>query len=53
MDIKIKRVYEDATPEDGYRIEPGFMARVVEAVIADGANTINIPVTVGNGSAEL
>ena len=33
--------------EDGYRSELPFLARVVEAVIAEGATTINIPDTVG------
>ena len=39
--------------EDGYRSEPDFLARVVEAVIAEGATTINIPDTVGYGIPEL
>ena len=39
--------------EDGYRSEPDFLARVVEAAIAEGATTINIPDTVGYAVPEL
>ena len=39
--------------EDGYRSDPDFLARVVEAVIDEGATTINIPDTVGYGIPEL
>ena len=39
--------------EDGYRSEPDFLARVVEAVIKEGATTINIPDTVGYAIPEL
>ena len=35
------------SPEDASRTEPDFLARVVEAVIAAGATTVNIPDTVG------
>ena len=35
------------SPEDGYRSEPDFLCRVLEAVIAEGATTINVPDTVG------
>ncbi len=35
------------SPEDGSRSEPDFLCRVLEAVIAEGATTINIPDTVG------
>jgi 2-isopropylmalate synthase len=35
------------TPEDAARTEPDFLAEVVEAVIAAGATTVNIPDTVG------
>lgn len=35
------------SPEDASRTEPEFLARVVEAAIAAGATTINIPDTVG------
>src|SRR3989344_2625239 len=39
--------------EDGYRSEIDFLARVCEAVIAEGATTINIPDTVGYAIPEL
>jgi 2-isopropylmalate synthase len=39
--------------EDGYRSELGFLARVCEAVIKEGATTINIPDTVGYAIPEL
>ncbi len=35
------------SPEDAGRSEPDFLCRVLEAVIAEGATTINIPDTVG------
>ncbi len=35
------------SPEDGSRSEPDFLCRVLEAAIAEGATTINIPDTVG------
>jgi 2-isopropylmalate synthase len=35
------------SPEDASRTEPEFLAEVVEAVIAEGARTVNIPDTVG------
>lgn len=35
------------SPEDAGRSEPDFLCRVIEAVIAGGATTINIPDTVG------
>jgi 2-isopropylmalate synthase len=41
------------SPEDGYRSEPDFLARVLEAVIKEGATTINIPDTVGYAVPEL
>ena len=41
------------SPEDGYRSEIDFLARVVEAVIKEGATTINIPDTVGYAIPEL
>ena len=41
------------SPEDGYRSEPEFLYRVLEAVIAEGATTINIPDTVGYAIPEL
>jgi len=41
------------SPEDGYRSDPEFLCRVLEAVIVEGATTINIPDTVGYGIPEL
>jgi 2-isopropylmalate synthase len=41
------------SPEDGYRSDPDFLCRVLEAVIAEGAGTINIPDTVGYAVPEL
>ena len=41
------------SPEDGYRSDPEFLARVIEAVINEGAGTINIPDTVGYAVPEL
>ena len=38
--------------EDASRSDPEFMCRVVEAVIAAGARTINLPDTVGYGEPE-
>ncbi len=35
------------SPEDASRTEPEFLAEVVEAVIKEGARTVNIPDTVG------
>ena len=35
------------SPEDGSRSDPDFLCRVLEAVIAEGASTINMPDTVG------
>jgi 2-isopropylmalate synthase len=35
------------SPEDATRTEPDFLCRVVEATIAAGATTVNIPDTVG------
>src|SRR5437868_5526887 len=35
------------SPEDGSRSDPDFLCRVLEAVIKQGATTINIPDTVG------
>jgi 2-isopropylmalate synthase len=35
------------SPEDGSRSDPDFLCRVLEAVIAEGATTINMPDTVG------
>lgn len=45
------------SPEDGSRSDMDFLCRVLEAVIAEGATTINLPDTVGyavpEGYAEL
>jgi 2-isopropylmalate synthase len=41
------------SPEDGYRSEVDFLCRILEAVIAEGATTINIPDTVGYAVPEL
>ena len=41
------------SPEDGYRSDPDFLCRVLEAVIDAGATTINIPDTVGYAIPEL
>jgi len=41
------------SPEDGYRSDPEFLYRVLEAVIKEGANTINVPDTVGYAIPEL
>ncbi|MGA0050956.1 MAG: 2-isopropylmalate synthase, partial [Burkholderiaceae bacterium] len=41
------------SPEDGYRSDPDFLCRVLEAVINEGASTINIPDTVGYAVPEL
>lgn len=48
--VKKARNYTDNvefSPEDAGRSEPDFLCRVIEAVIAAGATTINIPDTVG------
>jgi len=41
------------SPEDGYRSDPDFLCRVLEAAIAEGAATINVPDTVGYAVPEL
>ncbi len=41
------------SPEDGYRSDPDFLCRVLEAVIDEGARTINVPDTVGYAIPEL
>ena len=41
------------SPEDGYRSDPDFLCRVIEAVIDEGATTINVPDTVGYAVPEL
>lgn len=39
--------------EDAYRSDPDFLCRVFEAVIKEGATTINVPDTVGYAVPEL
>ena len=41
------------SPEDGYRSDMEFLCQVLEAVIAEGASTINVPDTVGYAVPEL
>ena len=41
------------SPEDGYRSDMDFLCRVIEAVIREGASTINVPDTVGYAIPEL
>ena len=41
------------SPEDGYRSDVDFLCRVIEAVINQGATTINVPDTVGYAIPEL
>jgi 2-isopropylmalate synthase len=41
------------SPEDGYRSDMDFLCRILEAVIAEGATTINVPDTVGYAVPEL
>jgi len=48
--VRKARSYTDDvefSPEDAGRSEPDFLCRVLEAVIAAGATTVNIPDTVG------
>src|SRR3569833_581878 len=48
--VKRARQYTDNvefSPEDAGRSEPDFLCRLLEAVIAAGATTVNIPDTVG------
>ncbi|MEO6146114.1 MAG: 2-isopropylmalate synthase [Sulfuriferula sp.] len=48
--VKWARQYTDNvefSPEDAGRSDPDFLCRVLEAVIAAGASTLNIPDTVG------
>jgi len=44
-----RRSFDDVefSPEDASRTEPDFLCQVIEAVIAAGATTVNIPDTVG------
>jgi 2-isopropylmalate synthase len=41
------------SPEDGYRSDVDFLCRILEAVIDEGATTINVPDTVGYAIPEL
>lgn len=48
--VRMARKYTDNvefSPEDAGRSEPDFLCRIIEAVIKEGATTINIPDTVG------
>ncbi len=54
--IKLARKYCDDvefSPEDAGRTDGDFLCRIVEAAIAAGARTINIPDTVGYTSPEI
>ncbi|MGH6612279.1 MAG: 2-isopropylmalate synthase, partial [Burkholderiaceae bacterium] len=56
LSVRFARQFTDNvefSPEDGYRSEPDFLCRVLEAAIAEGATTINIPDTVGYAVPEL
>jgi 2-isopropylmalate synthase len=41
------------SPEDGYRSDMDYLCRILEAVIKEGASTINVPDTVGYAVPEL
>ena len=41
------------SPEDGYRSDMDFLCQIIEAVIHEGATTINVPDTVGYAVPEL
>ena len=48
--VRLARRFTDDvefSPEDAGRSEPDFLCRIIEAVINEGATTINIPDTVG------
>ncbi|HYS12804.1 MAG TPA: 2-isopropylmalate synthase [Burkholderiaceae bacterium] len=50
LSVRFARKFTDNvefSPEDGSRSELDFLCRVLEAAIKEGANTINIPDTVG------
>lgn len=54
--VKQARNYTDNvefSPEDAGRSDPDFLCRVLEAVIAAGATTVNIPDTVGYAVPEV
>ncbi|MFO1320302.1 MAG: 2-isopropylmalate synthase [Burkholderiales bacterium] len=53
--VTLARTYRDDvefSPEDAGRSEPDFLCRILEAVIRAGANTINVPDTVGYTTPE-
>jgi 2-isopropylmalate synthase len=54
--VRLARTFTDDvefSPEDGSRSEMDFLCRVIEAVIKEGATTINFADTVGYGVPEL
>jgi len=54
--VKLARQYTDDvefSPEDAVRSEVDFLCRILEAAIAAGATTINVPDTVGYSVPEL
>ena len=56
LSVRFARRFTDDvefSPEDGSRSDPDFLCRVIEAVIDEGATTINIADTVGYGIPEL
>jgi len=56
LSVRFARQFTDDvefSPEDGYRSDPEFLYRVLEAAIAEGATTINVPDTVGYAVPEL
>ena len=56
MSVRFARQFTDDvefSPEDGSRSDIDFLVRVLEAVIAEGARTINITDTVGYAVPEL
>jgi len=56
MAVRYARKFTDDvefSPEDGSRSDMDFLCRVLEAVIAEGATTINFADTVGYGVPEL
>ena len=56
MAVRYARKFTDDvefSPEDGSRSEMDFLCRVIEAVIKEGATTINFADTVGYGVPEL
>jgi 2-isopropylmalate synthase len=56
LSVRFARKFTDDvefSPEDGYRSDPDFLCRVLEAAIDEGATTLNIPDTVGYAVPEL